>query len=484
MAETLKEKTAKGIFWGGLSNMVIQGLNLLLGIILARKLSPDDYGMVGVLLIFSNVAGAIQESGFTSALVNREKIRHEDYNAVFWFNLAMGAGLYLLLFLCAPLIAAFFHQPALTSLGRYSFLSVFFSSVGVAHNAMLIKRLRVKQNVMVQMISLAVSGVVGVSMAYSGMAYWGLATQTLVYIVGVSAGRWLCSGWSPSLPVDFKPLRSMFGFSVKMLASNLVTQINNNILTVIMGRYYHEREVGYYNQANKWSYMGYNSLQGMINGVAQPVLRQVEDDAARQLRVFRKMLRFTAFVAMPCMFGLSLIAPELIVIAITDKWSASASLMQVICIGSAFLPIQNLMYNLIVSKGRSDICLWVTIAYGVLQIAVGLICSRFGVRPMVCAYTVVNVVWVVVWWSFVRRLIPLGFWHTLSDIVPFCLVAAVSMLAAAAVASLLHGDWLVLTAKIAVAAACYVVSLYLLRAQVLRECITQLKAILQKKRAG
>ena len=156
----------------------------------------------------------------------------------------------------------------------------------------------------------------------------------------------------------------------------------------------------------------------------------------------------------------------------------------VICIGSAFLPIQNLMYNLIVSKGRSDICLRVTIAYGVLQLAVGLICSRFGVREMVCAYTVVNVLWVVVWWSFVRRLIRLGFWRTLSDIVPFCLVAAVSMLVAAAVASLLHGDWLVLTAKIVVAAACYVLSLYLLRAQVLRECITQLKAILQKKRAG
>ena len=482
MTDNLKQQTAKGLFWGGISNLVMQGLNLILGIILARKLMPADYGMVGLLLIFSNVAGAIQESGFTAALVNKKTINHDDYNAVFWFNVLIGVCLYVLLFFCAPLIAQFFHLPSLTDLARFSFLSIVLSSLGVAHNAMLIKRLRVKQNVMVQMTSLVLSGAIGVFMAYRGMAYWGLATQTLTYVAGVMIGRWIFSGWHPTFSINFRPLRSMLAFSLKMLASNLVTQLNNNILTIILGRCYNEREVGHFNQANKWSYMGSYSLQAMVNGVAQPVLKEVEGDPSRQQRIFRKMLRFTAFVSMPCMFGLSLVAPELIVIAITEKWAASAALLQVICIGSAFLPVQNLMYNLIVSKGRSDLCLWLTIAYGVVQTVVGIVCSRYGIPTMVWAYAIVNVVWVWVWGVFVKREMQLRFVQLLYDVLPFSVIAAAAMLLAAAVASLADGLWLVLAIKVAVMAAFYLLCLYLLKAKVLNECFDQLRLMIRKKK--
>ena len=482
MEENLKDKTARGLFWGGMSNGVMQLLNLAFGIILGRLLTPADYGMVGMLQVFSLVAIALQESGLNIALINKKDLRHEDVNAVFWFSLSVSISLYIILFLCAPLIAAFYHQPLLTPLARYSFLAFVISSLGICHNAILVRELRVKQNAIIMMSSLVVSGIVGVIMAWRGMAYWGLATQSLVYIAGVAAGRWMVSGWRPSIFTIydlqftiFSPLRSLLPFSLKIMASNLITILNNNILTVLLGRFFNEREVGYYNQAAKWNLMGYSVIQGMIVSVAQPVMRQVEDDRERLLRVFRKMLRFAAFVSFPCMFGLALTAPEIITIAITEKWLRSAQLMQIVCIGGAFLPLQQLMYQLLVSKGRSDVCLKNTILFGVVQVIAVFLCRSLGITAMVWAFVGVNIVWIFVWWALVRQQIGLSLWLFLRDILPFLLIAATCILAAAWVASFLQNIYLSLVVKVVVVAVLYVLAMQLLHVETFREALAYLR---------
>ena len=180
--QSLKEKTAKGLFWGGFSNGIQQLLNLLFGIFLARLLTPSDYGMVGMLAIFSLIASSIQESGFTAALVNKKEVTHNDYNAVFWFNAAISLSLYLLLFLCAPLIADFYDTPELTPLARYSFIGFFIASLGISHSAYLLRNLMVKQRALSSVIGLTVSGITGVTLAYFGFSYWGIATQSIVYV--------------------------------------------------------------------------------------------------------------------------------------------------------------------------------------------------------------------------------------------------------------------------------------------------------------
>ena len=332
MSESLKDKTAKGLLWGGISNGIQQLLNLFFGIFLARLLTPDDYGMVGMLSIFTLIAGSIQESGFTAALANKKEIKHEDYNAVFWFSISTSLCIYTLLFFCAPLIAQFFNQPELTSLARYSFIGFVISSTGVAQNAYMFRNLMVRQKAQSIIIGLLVSGTIGVTLAYHGYSYWGIATQSLTYVITVMTCYWFFSPWRPTFHFNLKPLRGMISFSSKMLATNIFNHLNNNIFSIILGKFYSEKEVGFYNQANKWNYMGHSLVSGMINGVAQPVLAQVTDDKERQLRVFRKMMRFTAFVSFPAMFGLSLIAPELITIAITDKWIESAQILQLLCI--------------------------------------------------------------------------------------------------------------------------------------------------------
>ena len=369
MSDTsLKEKTAKGLFWGGFSNGIQQLLNLGFGIVLARLLDASDYGMVGMLTIFSAIAAALQEGGFISALTNRKETLHKDYNAVFWFSLMCSTTIYILLFFAAPLIADFYDTPELIPLSRLSFLGFVISSMSIAPRAYLFKNLRIKDTTVISISSLIVSGIVGITLAANGFAYWGIALQSISFITVMTILNFYFSHWRPRFRFDFTPIKEMIGFSSKIIITNIFTIINNNLFSVLLGKFYSEREVGNFTQANKWNGMGHTTITGMINGIAQPVFTRVADDKARQLAVFRKLLRFTAFISFPAMLGLSLVSKELIIITITEKWLPSADILQLLCIWGAFIPVINLFSNLLISRGHSSIYMWSTISLSLLQI--------------------------------------------------------------------------------------------------------------------
>lgn len=472
MAESsLKEKTAKGLLWGGLSNGAQQLLNLFFGIFLARLLTPEDYGMVGMLSIFSLIAGSLQESGFTAALANKREVSHKDYNAVFWFSTGLSACLYLILFLCAPLIARFYQRPELTALARYSFLGFFVASLGIAHSAYLFRNLMVKQKALSVTIGLMASGTVGVTMAWLGFAYWGIATQSIVYVGVINLCYWCFSPWRPSLSFDLNPLKGMTAFSSKLLVTNIFNHINNNIFSVILGKFYSGQEVGYFTQANKWNYMGHSLISGTVNSVAQPVLSSLSNERERQQRAFRKMLRFTAFLSFPAMLGLSLIAPELITITITDKWLSSAAILQILCIGGAFIPVTNLYSNLIISKGRSDVYLWNTVCLSMVQLGVMLLLYPYGIHTMIQVYVGINIGWLLVWHWFVWREIKLSLWLALKDVLPFAVIAAGVMVATFYATSGIQNLYLLMAAKIVMAAVLYSAILWLSGSVTFRESL-------------
>jgi Membrane protein involved in the export of O-antigen and teichoic acid len=453
--EGLKEKTARGLFWGGLSNGIQQLLNLIFGILLARILSRSDYGMIGMLTIFSLIASSLQESGFTAALANKKEIRHKDYNAVFWFSILIALSLYIILYFCAPLIAKFYNVPELTALARYSFLGFLISSLGTAQSAYLFRKIMARQRAMSMMISIITSGIIGVILALNGMSYWGIATQNLIYISCTTCCYWFFSDWRPTFHIDFRPIKQMISFSSKLLITNIFGHINYNILSVIIGKFYTEEEVGDFNQANKWNFMGYSVVAGMVNGVAQPILASVVDDRKRQRRVFRKMLRFTAFVAFPSMFGLSLITPELITITITSKWEMSAEILRILCVGSAFTSIVSLYSNLIISKGKSGVYMKSTIALGIIQCIVMFCCYPYGVLTMVKIYVCINIFWLLVWQYFVWKEIRLSFFLAMKDILPYAVIAGGVMLGTGYITSFLTNIYIILVAKITIAAAAY-----------------------------
>lgn len=475
---SLKEKTARGLLWGGFSNGMQQLLNLFFGIFLARLLTPADYGMVGMLVIFSSVASALQEGGFIAALTNRKEARHEDYNAVFWFSTLCSVAFYGLLFFCAPLIAGFYHTPQLTPLARLLFLGFVISSLSVAPRACLFRNLRTKETTVISLTSLVVSGVAGITLAANGFAYWGIALQSIVFITMMTLLNFYFSGWRPTLPVSFRPIREMIGFSSKLIVTNLCTIINNNLFSVLLGKFYTEREVGDFTQANKWNSMGHLTIAGMINGIAQPVFARVADDPVRQLAVFRKLLRFTAFVSFPAMLGLSLVAKELIIIAITERWLASACLLQTLCIWGAFVPVINLFSNLVVSRGHSSVYMWSTISLCLVQLAVACMVYPYGLEWMLRLFVGIHIGWLLVWHRFVHKEIGLRLRDMLKDLLPYLLLSLVLVTVVRYATSPIECPWLSLVAKIVLVGGLYALVLWRTRSVIFRE---SLDFLLKKK---
>lgn len=437
--------------------------------------------MVGMLTIFSSIAGSLQEAGFISALINRKEDRHEDYNAVFWFSICMSFCLYLILFFFAPLIAKFFNTPELTRLARYSFIGFFVSSFGVSQRAYMEKHLMVKQQAIAYIVAILCSGTVGVIMAYNGYAYWGIATQSLIYVFVGTLICWFFSPWRPSFKINLHPIKEMFPFSCKMLITNVFNHINSNVFSVILGRFYSRNEVGSYTQANKWNNMGYSFISGMVSSVSQPVLASVNDERERQLRIFRKMVRFTAFVSFPAMLGLSLVAPEFITIAITDKWMDSADILRILCISGAFVPICNLFSSLIVSKGSSRIYMWSTIVLGLLQLAVMMAIHSLGIKTMVIVYTTINISWLLVWYFFVWRETDYRFFDMLNDIVPFFAISVAVMMATYLMTKQIGNIYFLLAARIMIAVSLYTLIMRLSNAVTFKETVQYLKDWLKLK---
>ena len=573
MAETLKEKTAKGLLWGGLNSTVQQLLGIVFGIILARQLNQSDFGMIAMISIFSLIGNDLQNSGFKTALANLREPTDRDYNSVFWFNILMGGSIYLVLFLCAPLIARFYHVPELTALARYAFLGIVFASFGTAQSAWLFKNLRAKQQAKAGMVAVLLSSSVAVVMAYMGFAYWALATQTNLYILTCTLLYWHYSPWRPTMqgPSDcsnaasqrskfkvqgskadeqrstpstpnclsarraatlssertlnsklstirdvLRPALKMFRFSVKLLISQVLTDVNNNILNILIGRFYGRHDTGNYNQAFQWSTKGSNIIQNMVQQVAQPVLVSVDNEHERQLRILRKMMRFAAFLSFPLLFGLSLVSHEFIVTLLGEKWAESAAYLRLLAIASAFLPLSTLLANVVITKGRSNIFMYVNLTLACLQTLTMLaiyhfhlslpslsqlstlsqpLLNPFSTAPqalsqlstlntqlmtMVLAFTALTILWFFVWGFFARRLAGYRFRMLLSDVLPFLLTAAAVMLATGFLTSqlstvsqlsTLNSQLSILLARIILAALLYFLIMKISGSQILQECL-------------
>lgn len=538
MPETLKEKTAKGLFWGGLSSTVQQLLGIVFGIILARRLNQSDFGMIAMITIFQLIGNDLQNSGFKVALANLRQPTDRDYNSVFWFNILMGGSLYVLLFFLAPFIANFYHIPSLTPLARYAFLSIVFASFGTAQSAWLFKNLHAKQQAKAGMMAVLISSSVAVAMAYMGFAYWALATQTNLYILLCTLLYWHYSPWRPTVaaaqrskfksptgvqgeksivqnPSDdsialstepqalsqphhrclstfievLRPALRMFRFSVKLLISQVLTDINNNVLNILLGRFYGRHDTGNYNQAFQWSTKGSNIIQSMVQQVAQPVLVSIDNEHERQLHVLRKMMRFAAFLSFPLLFGLSLVSHEFIVTLLGEKWAQSAHYLRLLAIASAFLPLSTLLANVVITKGRSNIFMYVNLALAICQTTTMLTIYHFQISlplreeagvgslyTMVLAFVALTILWFFIWAYFARRLAGYRFTMLLCDVLPFLLTAAAVMLTTGFTTSLIpalgegSGVGLLLT-RILLAALLYYALMRLFRVQILNECL-------------
>jgi len=469
--ETLKEKTAKGLLWGGFSNGLQQLLGLAFGVVLARKLSQADYGMIGMLAIFSAVAACLQEGGFIAALNRKKEVTQRDYNAVFWMSVTTSVCFYLLFWVAAPLIASFYEEPRLTALARYSFLSFLFVSFSIAPRAYIFRNMMVRQSSIISLVSMALSGIVGIIMAYRGYAYWGLATQNIVFTLSVSILNYWFSGWRPTLQIDLKPIRELIGFSSRLIVTNIITAANTNYLSVLLGKFYTADEVGDFTQANKWNTMGHSVITNMLYSIAQPVLTKTDGEPDRQKHVFRKLLRFTAFISFPVMLTLSLVSEEFIVILITEKWLTSAHLLRVICVAGAVMPVSYLFSNLLISRGRSSAYMWCTLSLCLVQLLVLGLSVPFGIHNMVVAYAAINIAWLGVWFALSSKEIHLSVREAARDVAPYVVLSVIIVFATHLVTQTIDNIYLRITAKVLLVVVTYLNALWLLGSNILKETV-------------
>ena len=472
--ENLKEKTASGLMWGAIANGGTQVLNLLIGIVLGNLLLPSDYGIVGLLTIFTILATTLSSSGFANGLINM-KPTDNDYNSVFWFNVSVSIVCYIMLFFSAPLIARFFHQSVLIPLSRFIFLSFIITASGMSYNAYMVKNMMNREIAIVSLSALVISGSVGILLAWLDKGIWSLAWQQMTYILVTNLGRYWFVPWHPTFHFDPGPIKRLFSFSIKILLTNIINTVSQQILTVAFGRLFPIHDVGNYTQANKWTTMGHQTISGTLQQVAQPVFVSVRDERDRELKVFHKMVRFASFLAFPALFGLALVAREFILCTIGTKWTDCIPLLQILCLSGAFMPIYTLLQNMVISHGRSDINMWLNIGQIVLQVCVILLFYKQGITTLVIAYTVFYILWIAAWLPAARQLIGLRLMDLMRDIVPFLFIASVTTAATYLLTLPITNLWLLLPVRIIVAAALYYAAMRLLRVAILQECLLFIK---------
>ena len=469
--ETLKEKTAKGLFWGGLSNAAQQLLNLGFGIILARKLSQADYGLVGMLTIFSLIAASLQEGGFISALNRKKEVSHRDYNAVFWTSSLVSLSIYILLFCAAPLIADFYEDSRLVRLSRVLFISFFITSLGIAPRALLFREMKIRQTAIVSFVSLLLSGLLAIVMAIAGYGYWSIVAQTIANVLLMTGMNFWYARWHPTLAIDFTPVKGMLAFSSKLIITNIVVIINTNVFSVILGHKYTARVVGNYTQANKWNYMGWSFISNMLYGISQPVFAKTDDDRGRQKQIFRKLLRFTACVSFPTMLGLALVAREFIVILLGAKWLESATLLQLLCIMGAFFPVSNLFSNLIIGRGHSSVYMWSNIGLCLAQLIAVYFSADFGIKTMIAVYVLINIAWLFVWHYFAQREIDLRLSEIIRDMAPYLAITLALVIAAYLLTTNIENLYFSFAVKVLFVATGYCLILWSLKSVIFHEAV-------------
>ncbi len=483
MSESLKERTARNLFWSGFSSVATQLLNLVFGIVLANLLTPEDYGMVGVLLVFTVVAGALQESGFIAAIANLKRATARDYNSVFWFSVVMSLAIYAVLFACAPLIADFFGKAELCRLARFVFFSSVIAGFGTAFSAYMFRELMNREKAVLGVVSLLCSGGVGIVLAACGYSYWSLAWQQIVYVGAFFVGRFLCVPWRPSLQIDFGPVRQMFGFSSKLLVTNIVNGLSNNILSLVFGKIFAGQMhlVGFFTQANKWNTMAAGVVSDTVKPVAQPILSSIGESLSGRLRAFRKMLRFTSFLCFPVMIGLSSVSEEFLLVTVGAKWLGSVPLLRLLCIGGAFLPLHALFQQMTVAAGKSGVYMRMNVLLIVLQVGAVLCAASYGMETMVAVYAALNVLWFFVWHVAASRFVGLRLTDLLRDTLPFLLIAVFSVgvvyFATTGIAAMV----LRLAVRTVLAAGAYFLILFVLHATILREALAFIRP---KKKPG
>ena len=373
MAESsLKNKTVSGVGWSAAETFLGQGVTFIVGLVLARILSPSEYGLIGIVTIFTVVLTGIVDSGFSNALIRKKEVSYEDYNTMFITNMVISSVLYVMLFLCAPFISFFFKRPELTDLTRVTGCILIIQALSLVHNTILTKQIDFKTKTKASVVSAIVSGVIGIGMAIMGMGVWVLVGQILSRQFFFTLFLWYYVHWHPSLVFCKSSFVYMWGFGWKIMVSGLLNNIWNQLYQVVVGKYYSPSTLGQYSRAKDYASIFSLNLTNIVQRVTYPVLSEVQDDKNRMIYAYRKVIKTTMFVTAILMISLGAISEPLVFCLIGEQWNEAAEYLPFICISMSLYPLHSINLNMLQVQGRSDVFLYLEIVKKI--IAIGPIC--------------------------------------------------------------------------------------------------------------
>lgn len=404
--------------WSFAENFSLQGIQFVIGVLLARVLSPSDYGMVGMLAIFTAISQTLINSGFSTAIVRKTDRTQTDLSTAFWFNIGVGIVLYFILFFSGPLIARFYNVPLLADLIKVTAITLIFNSLCIVQQALFTIKMDFKTQAKISVSSSLTTGVIGVVMAYNGFGVWSIVWP------GVFGGAlrcilmWVFSKWRPDKIFSKASFKDLFSFGSKLLLSGLIDTTYNNIYPIIIGKKFSATDLGYYSRAEGYSQLPATSITGVLQRVTFPMLCEIQDDMARLENVYRRLLRLSAFVVFPAMTGLAAIAEPLIRFMITDKWLMCVPYLQILCIAIMWHPIHAINLNLLQVKGRSDLFLRLEILKRIIGILIIIIAVPFGIIWMCVGKIISSIFCLIINTYYTGKLIHVGFIKQMKDLLP------------------------------------------------------------------
>ena len=457
MTDNLRHRTVRALFWSFFQTVAQRGVQFIIGIILARLLFPEQFGLIAMLTIFIAVIRAFMDSGFGAALVQKREITPTDVCSVFYFNIFMGFVAAGLLCLVAPWIAAFYHQSILTPLTRALSLTLVINSFGLIQNTLLLKKIDFKTQTKVSLIAGTLSGIAGITLAVLGFGVWSLVIQQVSAGLFSTITLWALNPWRPVLLFSFNSLREMFGFGSRLLFAGVLNQIFDNIYLMVIGKLYSPADLGFFSRAATLNDLPSKTLSEMVARVTFPVFSTIQDDHARLKRGLKKALTSLVLVNFPMMIGMAVIAYPLVVVLLTEKWVDCVPYLQLLCLAGLMYPLHLINLNVLQAMGRSDLFLRLEIIKKILIVINIAITWRWGISAMIGGMIVTSLIsyYLNSYYTGILLAYPIG--EQFRDLSSYLLMAVLMGVAVYAAGMFPYpSDWTLLLAQVATGIFVYI----------------------------
>lgn len=414
---SLKQQAYKGVFWTLLDKTSNQGLQFIVGIVLARILTPAEFGLVGMVTVFIAISMVFIDSGFSTALINKKNTTHDEESAVFWVNLLISMAVFAILWFVAPLIARFYEEPVLTDITRVLGFLLIIQAFSAIHITLLTKELDFKTQFKLTLTSKIVGGGIGIWAALTGYGVWALVIQRLVQTTWNSIGLWFFHSWRPQFKFRFSSLKELWRYGSNLLLSQLIVSVFNNINSLVIGKGFSAADLGFYQRADGFQKLPLTFLTATIGKISFPLYSKVKDDPEKYVQVMRKSLVLMSFVSFPIMGFLGVVAKPLIVLLITDKWLPAVPYLQWLCVAGMLYPWHLMNVQSIVGFGRSDLNLRIEVIKNGLRLVNLLVMMQFSVLHIVIGQVVVSILALFINTHYTKKIFGYGMGKQLIDLV-------------------------------------------------------------------